>query len=55
MWNEIIRTVNLDGMYRCVKCDKDLEYAKEGVDFEYQNQTTNTRKVCLECLGHNSR
>lgn len=48
MWNEVIRIVNLDGMYRCVKCGEDVEYGVEGVDFEYENGYNN--KVCMECV-----
>ena len=47
MWSETIRMVNLDGMYRCVKCDKDVEYGSEGIDFEYENG--HNRKICMEC------
>jgi hypothetical protein len=49
MWHEVIKLVNLDGMFKCIKCNKDLENAKEGIDFEYQD--INRNKICLECLG----
>jgi len=49
MWNEVIRIVNLDGMYRCIKCGTDLEYGIEGVDFEFSNGYSN--KVCISCGG----
>lgn len=47
MWNEIIRDVNLDGKYRCQKCGKDLEYAEEEIDFEYDEDKY---KTCIDCL-----
>ena len=48
MWHEIIRVVNLDGMYRCVECNKNLEYAKEDLDFVYKDKNRN--KNCKECV-----
>lgn len=47
MWSEIIKLVNLDGLYRCVRCDKDLEYGQEYIDFEYKNGYSN--KICKDC------
>lgn len=47
MWHEIIRLMNANGMYRCIKCDKDVEYGTEGIDFEYENGYDH--KICIEC------